>query len=96
MDVGAWCGHCSESFRLVELLQDGNAGSCPRCGYRFAPSYAAVEAGAVRRVIEAAAALEAAGRLLRDTAPELHLDRQKLFTDLERALGGAPDHGGPQ
>lgn len=89
MDVAAWCGNCSESFRLLEVLQDGNAGSCPRCGYRFSPSYATVVAGAVGRVIEAAAALDSAARLLRDTAPQLHVDRDKLHADLDRALGGA-------
>jgi hypothetical protein len=86
MDVAGWCGSCGESFRLLEVVEDGNAANCPRCGTPFAPAYAAVVAQAVRQLAAGAAAVAAAGRQLRDVAPGLHIDRTKLGADLDRAL----------
>lgn len=85
MDVGAWCGACGDSFRLLQVVEDGNAASCPRCGSSFAPAYAVVVAQAVRRQASAAANLAAAGQQLRDVAPRLHVDWAKLDADLDRA-----------
>ena len=87
MDVGAWCGHCGESFRLAEMVQDGFSGRCPRCGRDLAPNYAPVASAAVHDVMRAAAALEDAAGRLHDVAPRLHVDARKLNADLADALG---------
>lgn len=87
MDVGAWCGHCGESFRLAELVEDGFTGRCPRCGRDLAPGYTPVASAAVHDVIRAATALEGAVGRLHDVAPRLHLDVRKLSADLAEALG---------
>jgi hypothetical protein len=78
VEVAAWCGHCGESFRLAELVEDGFTGRCPRCGRDLAPGYVPVAATAVREVLTAAEALAAAGRRLRDVAPRLHVDARDL------------------
>ena len=87
MDICAWCGHCGESFRLAELVENGYTGRCPRCGRDLSPGYAAVASPAVHDVMRAAAALEGAVRRLHDVAPRLHLDARKLNADLAEALG---------
>ena len=87
MDVGAWCGHCGESFRLAELVEDGFSGRCPRCGRDLAPGYGPVASGAVHEVLAAAAALAGAAKRLHDVAPRLHIDARKLNADLADALG---------
>lgn len=87
MDVGAWCGHCGESFRLAELVEDGFTGRCPRCGLDLAPGYGPVASSAVHEVLAAATALENAATRLHDVAPRLHLDARKLNADLADALG---------
>jgi len=87
MDIGAWCGHCGESFRLAELVDDGFTGRCPRCGRDLAPGYAPVASAAVHELMHAAAALEGAARRLRDVAPRLHVDARKLTADLAEAVG---------
>ena len=89
MDVGAWCGHCGESFRLAELVEDGFTGRCPRCGEDLAPGYAPVASAAVHDTLQAATALEGALARLRDVAPRLHVDGRKLTADLTEALGEA-------
>jgi hypothetical protein len=87
MDLGAWCGHCGESFRLAELVEDGFTGRCPRCGEDLAPGYAPVASAAVHDAIRAATALEGAAARLRDVAPRLHIDARKLNADLADVLG---------
>jgi hypothetical protein len=87
MDVGAWCGHCGESFRLGELVEDGFTGRCPRCGRDLSPGYAPVASAAVHDLIRAAASLESALGRLHDVAPRLHIDARKLDGDMTRAMG---------
>lgn len=87
MDIGAWCGHCGESFRLEELTAAGYTGRCPRCGRDLSPGYAPVASAAVHEVAAAATALEVAARRLHDVAPRLHLDGRKLCADLSDAIG---------
>jgi hypothetical protein len=86
MNISAWCGICGESFRLLEVMEGGTAGRCPRCGEPFAAGYAAVLAGAVNQLATAADALESAVRQLADVAPALHVDRRKLYAELDDAL----------
>ena len=86
MTVTAWCGMCGESFRLLEVVEGGNAGRCPRCGESFAAGYTAVLAGAVHQLASAADALDGAARQLADVAPALHVDRRKLYAELDDAL----------
>ena len=87
MRTGAWCGGCGRSFALAEVVEPGNAGRCPRCGRIFAPDYSAVLVAAVRQLLAAADALEAAARQARDVAPRLHIDARRLCDDLEALLG---------
>lgn len=90
MGVGAWCGHCGESFALLELVEpDGDVpvGSCPRCGAAFASGYTAVLVSAVRQLATAAEALHAAAAQLHDIAPALHVDVRTLTGDLQERLG---------
>ncbi len=86
MDVGSWCGRCGQQFRLVEVLQPGAAGHCPRCGAALSAEYTTVVAAAVRQVTSAAAALATAGRQLAEVAPRLHVDTERLGADLHKAL----------
>lgn len=86
MDVGAWCGHCGQPFRLVELVESGAPGSCPRCGEALAPGYGVVVATAGRQVLAAADALAAAGRQLAEVAPRLHLDTATLAANLRAVI----------
>jgi hypothetical protein len=87
MDVGAWCGHCGESFRLAELVADGYTGRCPRCGKELSPGYVPVASAAVHDLLTAAAALADAAARLRDVAPRLHVDARKLTADVAASLG---------
>jgi hypothetical protein len=87
VDVGAWCGHCGESFRLAELVENGYTGRCPRCGRELSPGYVPVASAAVHEVLTLTESLERAVERLRDVAPRLHLDAKKLHADLADALG---------
>jgi hypothetical protein len=88
MDVGAWCGHCGESFRLAELVEGAFDGRCPRCGRQLAgEGYLSITSAAVHDVVRAAAALDEAVGRLRDVAPRLHVDGRKLRADLAESLG---------
>jgi hypothetical protein len=87
MDIGAWCGHCGESFRLAELVADGYTGRCPRCGKELSPGYVPVASAAVHDVLAAAGALADAAARLRDVAPHLHVDARKLTADLTASFG---------
>lgn len=86
MNVQAWCGHCGESFRLVEVIEDGAGATCPRCGFLFDPGYSTLLASAVRQFVAAADELQDAARLLREVAPLLHVDRKALYADLDTEL----------
>ncbi len=79
MNVTAWCGRCGESFPLLEVVDSGTPGHCPRCGVAFAPDYAAVMVSAVRQVLAAAAVLDQSGGQLRDVAPLLHIDQASVL-----------------
>ena len=86
--MGAWCGHCGESFRLAELVDGAFDGRCPRCGQELAEaSYLPVASAAVHDVLRAASALDEAATRLREVAPRLHVDGRKLKADLTEALG---------
>jgi hypothetical protein len=87
VDIGAWCGHCGESFRLAELVEDGFTGRCPRCGNDLAPGYGPVASAAVHDLMRAAGELENAANRIRDVAPRLHVDLRKLTADLAEAFG---------
>ena len=87
MDVGAWCGHCGESYRLAELVAGGFDGRCPRCGFEYAEGYLPVASAAVHDVLAAASALASAAARLHDVAPRLHVDARKLNADLTTVLG---------
>jgi hypothetical protein len=86
LSVEAWCGRCGESFPLLEVVDSGTPGHCPRCGVALAPEYAAVMVSAVRQVIAAAAVLQQSGAQLADVAPLLHIDRRALAEELEGSL----------
>ena len=87
MDLGAWCGHCGESFRLAELVDGGFDGRCPRCGKDLAPGYLTVASAAVHDVLAAANSFAEAAARLRDVAPRLHVDARKLSEDMTAVLG---------
>ena len=95
MDIGAWCGHCGESFRLEELVAAGYNGRCPRCGRDLSPGYGPVASSAVHEAMAAATALEGAVGRLHDVAPRLHIDARKLCADLADALGEPVTEGRP-
>lgn len=86
IDVTAWCGHCGQRFRLVEVCDGIPPASCPRCGDPFAPGYASVVVTAARRFLAAADALAQAGSELTDVAPALHVDAQALSGQLTAVL----------
>jgi hypothetical protein len=87
MEVGAWCGHCGESFRLAELVADGYTGRCPRCAGELSPDYVPVASAAIHDLLAASEALADAAARLRDVAPRLHVDGRKLTGDLAESLG---------
>ena len=87
MDLGAWCGHCGESFRLAELVENGYTGRCPRCGEDLSPGYAPIASGAVHDLLRLTKELDEVAARIRDVAPRLHIDARKLTSDLSEALG---------
>lgn len=87
MDVAAWCGHCGESFRLAEMVEDGFSGRCPRCGHDLTPGYTTVASAAVHDLLRTVAELESVASRLHDIAPRLHVDARKLHDDISHALG---------
>jgi len=86
VNLSAWCGGCGRAFPLAEVVVAGNAGHCPRCGRVLAPDYTPVLVAAVRDLLAAADALEAAARRVGEVAPPLHIDRRRLCADLEALL----------
>lgn len=86
MNTEAWCGHCGESFRLAQIVEEGNGGRCPRCGVVYSHEYNAVVTSAAQQVIDAHERLEAGLRQIADIAPLLHVDREALIKSLDEHL----------
>ena len=86
MNPEAWCGHCGETFRLSQVIEEGEGGRCPRCGIVFSHDYNAVVTTAVREFLAAAELMDAALRQLTDMAPLLHVDRDTLYKSLDTYL----------
>lgn len=83
MNVSAWCGRCGESFRLAQVVDEGAVGRCPRCGEPFNSAYTVVVAGAVAQLLRAGEELRESVHRLREVAPLLHVDRARLYADLD-------------
>ena len=86
MNTEAWCGHCGESFRLAQVVEEGNGGRCPRCGIVFSHEYNAMVTASATQVIEAHQRLEAALQRVSEVAPLLHVDREALIKSLDSHL----------
>ena len=86
MNTEAWCGHCGESFRLAQVVEEGSGGRCPRCGIVFSHEYNAVVTQSASQLIAAHAALEHALQRIADIAPLLHVDREALVKSLDAHL----------
>lgn len=86
MNTEAWCGHCGESFRLAQVVEEGNGGRCPRCGIVFSHEYNAVVTSEAQRAINAHAQLEHSLQRLAEIAPLLHVDREALYKSLDAHL----------
>ncbi len=86
MNTEAWCGNCGESFRLAQVVEEGQGGRCPRCGIVFSHEYNAVVTTAATQVMEAHVRLEHALRQLTDIAPLLHVDREAFIKSLDDHL----------
>lgn len=86
MNTEAWCGHCGESFRLAQVVEEGNGGRCPRCGIVFSHEYNAMVTASATQVIEAHQRLEAALQRVAEVAPLLHVDREALIKSLDSHL----------
>jgi hypothetical protein len=86
VNVEAWCGSCGEGFRLVQVVEVGSGGRCPRCGIAFNHDYNAMVTSASSALIAAADALENAAETIADTAPLLHVDRAALYNALDKHL----------
>lgn len=86
MNTEAWCGHCGESFRLAQVVEEGVGGRCPRCGIVFSHEYNAVVTSAAADAIAAHQRLEAALQRIAEIAPLLHVDREALYKSLDAHL----------
>jgi uncharacterized C2H2 Zn-finger protein len=86
LNTEAWCGHCGESFRLAQVVEEGNGGRCPRCGIVFSHEYNAVVTTTASQIIAAHELLENSLKQLGDVAPLLHVDRESLFKSLDEYL----------
>ena len=86
MNTEAWCGHCGESFRLAQVVEEGAGGRCPRCGIVFSHEYNAVVTSAAAEAIAAHARLEDALQRIAEIAPLLHVDRGALYKSLDAHL----------
>lgn len=86
MNTEAWCGHCGESFRLAQVVEEGNGGRCPRCGIVFSHEYNAVVTTSASQAIEAHQRLEHALQRIAEIAPLLHVDREALYKSLDAHL----------
>jgi uncharacterized Zn finger protein len=86
LNTEAWCGHCGETFRLAQVVEEGNGGRCPRCGYVYSHEYNAVVTASAAEVIAAHGELETALQRITDIAPLLHIDREALHKSLDAHL----------
>ena len=86
MNTEAWCGHCGESFRLAQVVEEGNGGRCPRCGIVFSHEYNAVVTTSALQVLDAHQRLEDALQRIQEIAPLLHVDREALYKSLDTHL----------
>ncbi|HZG94469.1 MAG TPA: hypothetical protein VEZ46_07125 [Mycobacteriales bacterium] len=86
MTLDAWCGHCGETFRLAQIVEEGAGGRCPRCGFVYNHEYNAVVTTTCTHILTAAQALNDAAQRLADIAPQLHVDRDQLYTALDKHL----------
>jgi uncharacterized Zn finger protein len=86
VNTEAWCGHCGESFRLAQVVEEGVGGRCPRCGIVFSHEYNAVVTSAASAAIEAHQRLDAALQRIAEIAPLLHVDREALYKSLDAHL----------
>lgn len=86
MNTEAWCGHCGESFRLAQVVEEGVGGRCPRCGIVFSHEYNAVVTQSVIDAIGAHERLEHALQRIAEIAPLLHVDREALYKSLDAHL----------
>ncbi len=86
MNTEAWCGHCGESFRLAQVIEEGSGGRCPRCGIVFSHEYNAVVTSSAAQVIDAHQRLEHGLQRIAEMAPLLHVDREALFKSLDEHL----------
>jgi hypothetical protein len=86
LNTEAWCGHCGETFRLAQVVEEGNGGRCPRCGYVYSHEYNAVVTASAAEVIDAHRGLEHALQRITDIAPLLHIDREALHKSLDAHL----------
>ena len=87
MNVEGWCGHCGETFRLAQVVAEGEGGRCPRCGIVYNHEYNAVVTASVVEFIAAAEAVHDAAARIAETAPLLHVDREALYKVLDEYLG---------
>lgn len=86
MNTEAWCGHCGESFRLAQVVEEGTGGRCPRCGFVFSHEYNAVVTSAASEAIAAHQRLLQSLQRINEMAPQLHVDREALFKSLDEFL----------
>jgi uncharacterized Zn finger protein len=86
VNTEAWCGHCGESFRLAQVVEEGVGGRCPRCGIVFSHEYNAVVTSAASEAIAAHERLENALQRITEMAPMLHVDREALYKSLDQYL----------
>lgn len=86
MNTEAWCGHCGESFRLAQVVEEGAGGRCPRCGIVFSHEYNAMVTSAASQAILAHQQLEDALQRISEMAPLLHVDREALVKSLDTHL----------
>jgi hypothetical protein len=86
LNTEAWCGHCGESFRLAQVVEEGVGGRCPRCGIVYSHEYNAVLTTAVSQAIAGHQQLSAALQQITDMAPLLHVDREALIKSLDEHL----------
>jgi hypothetical protein len=86
LNTEAWCGHCGESFRLAQVVEEGSGGRCPRCGIVFSHEYNAMVTASAVQVIDAHQQLESALQRVSEVAPLLHIDREALIKSLDSHL----------
>ncbi len=86
MNIQGWCGNCGDSFRLAQIVEEGEGGRCPRCGVVYSHEYNAVVTTAISQFLQASEIVDAALRQLSDIAPQVHVDREDYYKHLDRYL----------